>query len=915
MTPEDKARLKIDALLEAAGWIIQDKDALNLGAGLGVIVRHFQLGKDEADYVMFIDRKAAGVIEAKAEGITLSGVAEQSDKYMGALPDHISKWADNLLFDYESTGVETNFKDMRDPKPRSRRIFAFHRPETLYGWLKAEASLRTKLSTMPPLDQPGLRDCQVDAITGLEKSLAEDRPKSLIQMATGAGKTFTACSFSWRLLKHADAKRILFLVDRSNLGTQTLKEFQNFDPPGANQKFTDIYVTQQLKSANIDKDAKVVITTIQRLYSMLKGKDLEEENEESSAFEVWESQDGEIEPLDYNPDLPIESFDFIITDECHRSIYGLWRQVLDYFDAHLIGLTATPTKHTLGFFQQNLVAEYPYERSVADKVNVGYEIFRIRTEVGEKGALIDAGYHVPIMDKRSRKKRYEALDADLDYQAQQLDRSVTSKAQIRTVLQSYKDNLFTELFPGRTGEWIPKTLIFAKDDNHAEEIVMAAREVFGEGNDFAKKITYKVSGEKPAERIKAFRVDKNPRIAVTVDMIATGTDIKPVEAIIFMRDVKSEGYYEQMKGRGVRTIDDSELAKVTPDARTKTRFVLIDAVGVTEGKKNVSQPLERKRHLGFEKLIEQIAQGRRDEDALTSLAGRLAKLETQIGKEDAARIREVARASLREMANALLDATDADLIEADAKAEFGPLASIEQEAEIAARKTEEACRVFDNPAVRKLLVDMKSRADIVIDDINPDTVIQAEFDVQKSEETITSFKQFLADNRNEITALQILYDQPLGQQRLTYGQIKDLTTKLSDPPQYLTTATVWQAYKRVQEAQVRGAPADKLLTEIIALVRFALGQKEFLEPISADVTRRFNLWLGRQKQAGVTYSDEQLSWLTRIKDHIAANAEISARDMMDMAEFTDHGGLVKARTLFGNELNVLLDDLTSALVA
>ena len=147
---------------------------------------------------------------------------------------------------------------------------------------------------------------------------------------------------------------------------------------------------------------------------MLKGKDLEEENEEKSAFEIWESKDGEIEPLEYNPDLPIETFDFIVADECHRSIYGLWRQVLDYFDAHLIGLTATPTKHTLGFFQQNLVAEYPYERSVADKVNVGYEIFRIRTEVGEKGALIDAGYHVPIMDKRSRKKRYEALDADLE---------------------------------------------------------------------------------------------------------------------------------------------------------------------------------------------------------------------------------------------------------------------------------------------------------------------------------------------------------------------------------------------------------------------------------------------------------------------------------------------------------------------
>ena len=915
MTPEDRARGKIDALLEAAGWILQDKDAFNRNAAVGVIVRHFQIGKEEADYLIFVKGKAAGVIEAKKEGVTLSGVSEQSDKYMDKLPDYIQKWSDNLLFDYESNGEEILFKDMRDPKPRSRKLFAFHQPETLLDWVTHQDSLRSNLANMPPLTQKGLRDCQDVAITGLEKSLAADKPRSLIQMATGAGKTFTACSFSWRLLKHAKAKRILFLVDRSNLGNQTLKEFQNFDPPGANQKFTDIYITQQLQSANLDKDAKVVITTIQRLYSMLRGKELDEEAEKKSGFEIWESHDGEIDAVSYNPDIPIESFDFIIADECHRSIYGLWRHVLDYFDAHIIGLTATPTKHTLGFFNQNIVSEYPYERSVADGVNVGYEVFRIKTEVGEKGALIEAGYQVPVRDKKTRKERYENLDADLDYEARQLDRSVTSKAQIRTVLRAYKDNMFTELFPGRTGEWVPKTLIFAKDDNHAEEIVMAVREVFNQGNDFCKKITYKISGATPKELIQSFRNDPPFRIAVTVDMIATGTDIKPVEAIIFMRDVKSEGYYEQMKGRGVRTIDDSALAAVTPDAKTKTRFVLIDAVGVTEGKKNASQPLERKRHLGFEKLMEQIAQGRRDDDALTSLAGRLAKLENQLGDEDKARILETCGKTLREMSNHLLDATDADLIEAEAKDEFGSLATIEQQEEIAERKKDEACKPFDQPPIRKLLVDIKSRADIVIDDINPDIVISAEFDLQKAGETVSSFKDFIEDNKNEITALQILYNQPMGKQRLTYAQIKDLTTKLSDPPQYLTTATVWQAYKRLEEANVRGAPADRLLTEIIALVRYALGQTKFLEPITADVTRRFNLWIGRQKKGGQEYSAEQMSWLENIRDHIAANAEIAARDLMDMSVFTDEGGLIKARALFGDRLNDMFDELTMALVA
>lgn len=911
MTPEEEARVGIDKLLIAAGWEIQDRKEFDRTAALGVAVREFALGQDEADYLLFIDGKAAGVVEAKAKGHTLSGVAEQSEKYMSRLPDHLARWRDTLVFDYESTGEETNFRDMRDPHPRSRRLFAFHRPETLLGWLKADASLRALLEHLPPLDQSGLRDCQVEAIGGLEKSLAKAHPRSLIQMATGAGKTFTACSFSWRLLKHANAKRILFLVDRANLGRQTLKEFQEFAPPGAGRLFTDVYITQHLQSPRFDPDAKVVITTIQRLYSMLRGEELDEASDEQSGFETWEVEDGEIKPVPYNPLIPIESFDFIITDECHRSIYGLWRQVLDYFDAFIIGLTATPTKHTLGFFNQNLVAEYPYERSVADGVNVGYEVFRVRTRVGEQGGLIDKGYTIPVRDKRTRATRYWELEDEYDYAATDLDKSVTARNQIRTVLETYKMSLFTDLFPGRSGEWVPKTLIFAKDDNHAEEIVTIVREVFGKGNDFAKKITYKTT-EDPQTLIKSFRVDPYPRIAVTVDMIATGTDIKPVEVVIFMRDVKSSGYFEQMKGRGVRTIDDGALAQVTPDAGTKTRFILIDAVGVTETCKSASQPLERKRSLGFDKLLEQIAQGRRDEDAISSLAARLAALERRIEREDAERITEATGGqSLRALANRLLDSIDPDVIGAEA----GPAADEAARGEVAARLQEEACKPFNNPKTRQLLVDIKTKADIVIDEITTDETLSASFDLRAAEARITSFRAFIEENRNELTALQILYNQPVGKQRLTYAQIRELATRLSDPPHYLQVADVWQAYRRIAEAKVRGAPADRLLTEIVALVRFALGQIDLLEPISVQVERRFNLWIGRQKKAGVEYTPEQLEWLAMIKGHIAANAEIAASDLMANPAFADRGGVVKARALFGKALTGLLDDLSEALVA
>jgi type I restriction enzyme R subunit len=916
MTPEDVARLRIDALLESAGWVLQDSKQFNRTAALGVAVRHFALGREEADYLLFVEGKACAVIEAKKQGVTLSGVAEQSEKYMSALPDHLAKWRDALVFDYESTGDETLFRDMRDPQPRSRRVFAFHRPDTLLSWLRDDGSFRGRLAAMPALDATRLRDCQTEAIGGLEASLAQAHPRSLIQMATGAGKTFTACSFSWRLLKHARAKRILFLVDRSNLGNQTLKEFQDFQPPGAASKFTDIYITQQLQHSQIDPDAKVVITTIQRLYSILRSEDLAAEDEEKSSFERWSGDEGEVAPIAYNPAVPIESFDVIITDECHRSIYRVWRQVLDYFDAFIIGLTATPTKHTLGFFNQNLVAEYPYERSVADGVNVGYEVFRINTRMTTEGGKIEAGYQVPVRDRRTRQVRYQELDNDLAFAAQQLDRSVTARNQIRTVLQCYKDNLFTELFPGRTGQWIPKTLIFAKDDNHAEEIIMAVREVFGKGNDFAKKITYRVTGEEPATLIKAFRNEVMPRIAVTVDMIATGTDIKPVECIIFMRDVRSEGYFEQMKGRGVRTIDDSKLAEVTPDAGTKTRFVLIDAVGVTEGKKTISQPLERKHSIGFEKLLDQIAQGRQDEDAVTSLAGRLAALDRKIDDDDRDRILKITNGkSLRDLSNALLDAVDADRVEAKAQIIAGPFVTDEHRKQASQALKDAACAPFNDPKVRELLVTVKQKADIVIDEINTDQVTLAEYDLKAAEAKVTSFREFLDANRNEITALQILYNQPAGRQRLTYDQIRQLTDKLHDPPHRLLTADVWQAYRRLEKERVRGAPVDKLLTEIIALVRFAIGTIDVLQPIRAQCAWRFNLWVGREKEAGRIYTEEQMAWLGLIRDHIAANAEVAARDFMDIPAFADRGGIVKARVLFGERLPDLLDDLTNALVA
>src|SRR5665647_464781 len=632
MTPEEHARQHIDQLLEAAGWVIQDSKEFNLGAALGVAIREFSLTKGFADYALLVDRQAVGVIEAKKYGTPLSGVEPQVENYLRCFPEMIPQ-ARPVRFAYASTGIETFFTDILDPDYRSRRVFAFHKPETLKEWLSQDETLRARLGGMPALNETGLRDCQVEAITNLERSFAGARLRALIQMATGSGKTFTAVSFAYRLIKFAGAKRILFLVDRSNLGRQTFREFQQYITPVDGRKFTELYNVQRLTSNTLDPVNRVCITTIQRLYSMLSGEpEPDDLSEEASAWEHPVEKVQEEVEVPYNPAIPIETFDFIITDECHRSIYNLWRQVLEYFDAFIVGLTATPSKQTLGFFDQNLVMEYSHERAVADGVNVGFELYRIKTKITESGSVVEAGNIIDKRDRLTRKQRWEQLDEDLSFSADELDREVVAVDQIRTIIRTFKERLFTEIFPGR--KEVPKTLIFAKNDLHAEDIVGIARTEFEKGNEFCKKITYKTTGERPEDLIASFRNSYDPRIAVTVDMLSTGTDIKPLECLLFMRDVKSRVYFEQMLGRGTRTISSTDLNAVTPDTRNKTHFVVVDAVGVTQAMKTESRPLLRKPSVSFDKLIDSIALGNRDEDTISSLAARLSMLDREIDNDE-----------------------------------------------------------------------------------------------------------------------------------------------------------------------------------------------------------------------------------------------------------------------------------------
>ena len=920
MTPEKQARVLIDQHLRDAGWIVQDADAINLSEGVGIAVREFPLNTGYADYLLYAEGKAIGVVEAKPKGYPLTGVETQSSKYTNGLPKDLPHYRLPLPFAYESTGEVTRFTNSLDPDFRSREVFSFHRPEELLRLVTKDDQVRASLRKMPPLDVGQLWRVQVGSITNLEKSLAENRPRALIQMATGSGKTFTAVNFCYRLIKYAGAKRILFLVDRNNLGKQTLNEFQQFSSPSTGYKFTEEYEVQHLKGKTISPSSKVCITTIQRLYAMLANKELDEEAEEGSLFETDTSLVKEPMMVSYNPSIPIETFDFIVVDECHRSIYNLWRQVLDYFDGFLIGLTATPTKQTIGFFNENLVQDYGHEQAVLDKVNVGFDVYTIETKVTKEGATLakEPGLFVPHRDRRTKTTKFKELDDDLTYTAGQLDRDVVNKSQIRLVVETFKHRL-PEIFPGRTE--VPKTLFFAKTDQHAEDIVQTIREVFGRGNDFCQKITSKTTGVKPEDLLNQFRNSYDPRIAVTVDMIATGTDVKPLECLVFMRNVKSLGYFEQMKGRGCRIVSPDELTKVTPDAKVKTHFVIVDCVGVCLEEKSATKPLDREPSVPLDKLLDLVSKGVASDDLASSIASKLVRLDQRLDDNQREMIQEASGGrNLQQISADLLTSIDPDKNTELAKTQFSvDEPSDDQVAKVEKERVADALKTFHQPKLREAILGARRSLDQVIDEQTPDVLLKAGFSEEallKARTMLTSFKKFIEDNKDEIEAIKILYSRPY-RAGLRFKHIKELATKLNQPPFYVdpsrpeSLVRLWQAYELTEPEKVKGK-GGKQLVDVVALVKHALDPSTLLAPMGMAVEERYREWLSEKQKAGITFTADQKKWLDAIKDHIASSLAIEQDDLEEVP-FNTIGGLGRAYELFGDTLAPILDELNMRL--
>ena len=880
MTPEEKARITIDRWFNDSGWQVVNRDEYEANISAVAIREGLLEGNLEADYFLFINGKAIGVLEAKREEVDVSShvVSEQVETYAKSVPSYYQAWKRPLPFLYKSNGKELLFKDMRNPDANWETLSKIHTPNDLVK----KFGIDDPFAGLPTLPKKGLRDCQYEAVTELEKSFKSGQKRALMVLATGAGKTYTACLTAYRMLSYTPMRRVLFLVDRNNLGKQAETEFGTFRLTETGDAFNTIFSVNRLRSSAIPSDSNVVISTIQRLFSLLKGEPIADNDEDD------ENEPDKEVVLPPNPNLPHDFFDLIIIDECHRSIYGNWRKVLEYFDtARLIGLTATPIPETMAFFNNNRVVNYTLEQSIVDGVNVDCRIYRIKTRETEEGGAILEGQRTKVETRYTGEVKTISNKETKTYTKEELNRSIINPAQIKLILSTYRDAVYTEMFndPPREPnmDCLPKTLIFALNENHATNIVNIAKEVFGRDDDrFVQKITYSAGDSN--ELIRQFRNDKDFRIAVTCTLVATGTDVKPLEVLIFMRDVASLPLYTQMKGRGVRTIGDEQLRNVTPNAISKDCFFLVDAVGVTEHEHIIPTSYEGPdtEIITLKELLERMTYGNLPDNYLKRLASTLSRLYNKANNSQREQFAKLAHDDMKELATRIYDALENQTLP--------PFNNVNEPNN---ERKGLVSPITNHADARKYILILAAG---FVNTLMPgeDELIFKGFSVEEAQGITDAFEQYCTDHSDDIEALRIIYNNQ--GEPITYSMLKDLENKLKMENNRFSPNRLWNSYAIVCPDKVKRTTKKQeaeALTNIIQLVRFAYHQTERLESVYPTARQYFNLWCG-QKQGGIT--DKQREVMSRVVDYIASNGSCTVRDLRK----TDRTGAAQLISAFGN---------------
>lgn len=880
MLPEEKARVKIDKQLRNAGWEIVPRNEYipNSTAAVKEALMH---GNTESDYLLFVDDKAVAVVEAKREENPLDETVEkQAEEYAHNPQDWYGLWFEKLIpLVYLANGNKIHFKNILITDSKFEVISHMHSPKKMLQMIEK----KSEYGVLPLLEKRGLRDCQYKAEMKLEESLKKGNKKNLAVLATGSGKTYLACLASYRLLNYTPTKRILFLVDRNNLARQTESEFSLFDRTEHQQKMGSLYQINRLKK-EADIKGDIVISTIQKLFAILTGQAIQEGNEDAEdeiVIEDAEKNDKDVIELSNDLKLPPDYFQLIIVDECHRSIYGKWKKVLDYFsEAKVLGLTATPTPEAYAFFNNNTIEQYTYDDSVVDGVNVPPRIYRIITDVTAHGGTIEKGSKVVETAKRTNKPINYVAEASVEYGATELDRSVVNKNQIREVLTAYKKAIYEDLYPSRERKWeyIPKTLIFAKDDNHATEIVEITKDVFKvEFEDksipekFVQKITYS-AGDSNA-LIRELRTEKDFRIAVTVTLVATGTDVKPLEVVMFMKDVHSDVLYTQMKGRGCRVISDDKLKEVTPNADTKECYYIVDAVGVTESEKLIPKPGTQpggNQVLSLEHLLEHIAHSELSDENLMLLRDYCSTINRRyeesvlFGRHLDYFISNYGFAP-RTLANKINTAF----------AQGALVEYIDPSHDNSVRMGLIYCLIGNIQARNKLL---EMQRGYYVETAGEDQVLYAGFSKESAKSYIENFEKYLKVNKDNIEALRIIYNSE--DTLITHEMLLELQDRILAESRQYGVYQIWKNYKLLDEqGDVEGLDGKfnvNALTNLIQIVRYAYKKNQKLTSLINGYAQRFSLYCGRSQRV---LTDEQKDVMQQIAEYIINDGAITIAEL------------------------------------
>nr|WP_321498657.1 DEAD/DEAH box helicase family protein [uncultured Methanolobus sp.] len=880
----------IDPLLAIEGWEVVPYDCTKkLSEYNKCAITEYPTDFGPADYALCAGGKILAIIEAKKVTLGPQNVLTQAERYSKGVSDSEFNFEGfRVPFLYSTNGTEIWYHDVRHPLNRSRKITGFHRPEALLESLQYDfEAVADKFFAVP--DNRYMRPYQCQACDTIGKAIVNRKRTIMLAMATGTGKTFTVVNLIYRLMKAGVAKRILFLVDRRALAAQAVRAFSSFETEQG-LKFDKTYevYSQRFQRGDLDEnesfDANVMpesyltnpkpehsfvyVSTIQRTIINLFGKtaissSCEDSEEDENAGQL---------------DIPIDAFDLIIADECHRGYsaqeISTWRKTLDHFDAIKVGLTATPAAHTVAYFK-DIVYNYGYEQAVREGYLVDYDIVALESGVRMNGIFLREGETVEVVDPETGIREIDMLEDEREFSVTKIEREITSIDSNKKILEEIKR--YADEHEKRYGRF-PKTLIFAVQDlsftSHADQIVDLARDVFGRGDSFVQKITGKV--DRPLQRIREFRNRKMPGIAVTVDLLSTGVDIPDIEYIVFLRSVKSRILFEQMMGRGTRK------GEHYPD---KSHFVVFDCFAGTlfdyfKSVTGVTAEPPQKEVKPISRVIEDIWNNRDRKYNTRILTKRLNRIDKEMSGE------------ARDMFSAFVEKGDLKSFSI----------SLERRLEEDFTGTMELLRnkdflnLLENyPRPRKTFyVDYGTS-----DEVSSTWIVRdASGNEYKPDDYLELFSGFVKENPEKIAAISILLDRP---QEWSTDALEELKQKLESSQQRFTVENLQRAH---------AIKYNKALVDIISMIKHAAHEEEALFTAEERVSNAF-----AKVTTGKSFTVDQFLWLERIKSHLIANLSIDKEDFDSIPVFVDYGGWTKANRVFENELVNLMSDFNRAVAA